>query len=778
MAPICATSPPDIIANAEDAARSNGGDEADGGGGSMTGDDDFPLLALDFKQLLALYRAQTAKADTDNAKAAIAHSAKQIEQFMWGSAIHTSNNNNTRGQASKPTFIRDPELNGAVVASYDPEDVLLKPFNTHMLSSDDWCLLLVYSILWSAFDSRKHFFLDIEDIIRARHGMQLHFICDVDDIFQALETLVQQEKVVLSFGINACVEPAEVKSTLQAVLDARGKGHPAASPNISLAVHYHQEEVVFRKLDCLLKAPKRVDKARHENASKIITDFLAGSDITLDDAQKVAMQCYSSQNLLTLQGRGGTGKTFLTVILAYYARFYDGKKAVYLFTGFTNNSVNGLRKAIMEHPLNYGKKFMTAKNCRFLTMDHILHKYVNNNNNNNNREDAEEEEDEDRERGTPQFVRVFIDEAAMASTRNFYAALSVIDPTNATVMMDGDPNQLEAISAGSNFSDLSAHLREPNNIHLQYIHRTSQLALKAALDAILRGDGDGMIDDATREHSFQTRYIYPDTSSFRSGACLVTTARACWDTLKEIDPQRTKYRQMQLLCPFRMHVAMLTKCCHAYYSLKSHELAVGTVSEWAKEIMTSATENSTNKQFQRYTQNHELRLGSKIVFRVTNKNDKFKRVGNAYCNGTSGYITEMYDVDKTATPDEYRPMPEDRVKSTLQDLGHNRKRVIVVDDTYVVEYNNSAELFNILQPGDAITIDKSQCQEYDIVICFFPYSDRILNERNRLYTACSRAKNQCYLIISKPQLQSMLRNGRTPSNSNIRLWLANWQQPT
>ena len=759
-APTCAVSAPDILANIDDASTSTGGDEADGGGGSMTGDDDYPVLALDFKQLLALYRAQTER-DANNAKNEIAQSAKQVQTFLWGNGTNNNNNNGERTRRKQEAIcIRDPNINNTILASYDPTQILLKPFNTHTLSSDDWCVLLVYSILWSAFDSLKHFFLDIDDIIRARNNIQIHFICDTNDIVQALETLVLQKKVVLSCGIAACVEPSKVKPVLLEILEKRKKGHPAASPNISLAVHYHQEETVFRKLDSLLKAPKHIDKGQHDSASQEIANFLAGSDISLDDAQKKAMECYASHNLLTLQGRGGTGKTFLTVIMAYYARLYDGQKPIYLFTGFTNNSVNGLRTAIMQHPLNYNK-IMTTKNCYFVTMDHILHKYIHNNTS---------------ERDTPRFTRVFIDEAAMASTRNFFAALSIIDPATTTVMMDGDPNQLEAISAGSNFSDISSHLREPHSIHLQYIHRTSQLALKTALDAILHGNKDGMLDDTTAEHSFQTRYSYPDVANFRTEACLAATARICWETLCEIDPQRTKYCQTQLLCPFRIHVAILNKCCQAYYTLQTTQLSSETISDWVRETMDAVSESAGHRQYQKHARPHELRVGSKIVFRVTNKNDKYRRKDNTYCNGTSGYITEMYDVDKTATPQEYDPAAEDRVKSTLQDIGHNKKRVLVVDSTFVVEYTSNMELNSILQPGDAITVDKSQCQEYDTVLCFFPYSDRILAERNRLYTACSRAKNQCYLIISRPQLQSMLRNGKTPSNSNLRLWLSSWQQ--
>jgi len=759
MAPLSARSAPDTIANINDASTSTGGDEADGGGGSMTNDDDFPVLALDFNKLLALHKAQTERAVEDAAKVTIAQSARQVEKFLWGNSMQANRQSAGVGVAvATPLTIRDPELNGIVIASYEPSQILLKPFNTHALSTDDWCVLLVYSILWSAFDTRKHFYLDIEDIIRARNTMQLHFICDTNDIAQALETLVKQQKVVLSFGVGLCIEASQVKSTLQAVIEAREKGIPAASPNISLAVHYNQEESVFRTVSALLSTKKHVDKSRHDRALEFVTDFLSASDITLDEAQKKAMRCYATQKLLTLQGRGGTGKTFLTVLLAYYARIYDGKKEVYLFTGFTNNSVNGLRSAILKHPLNYGcssgDKPMTAKNCYFLTMDHVMHKYVHG---------GEE---------VPKFTRVFIDEAAMASTRNFFAALSVIDPATATVMMDGDPNQLEAISAGSNFSDLVAHLKEPHNIHLQYIHRTSQLALKAALDAILRGEIEGLVDDATSEHSFQTRYSYSDTASFRSLECLQTTARVCWETLKEIDPQRIRHKQTQLLCPFRMHVSILVRCCQAYYSHKCTQLLPETIAEWAKDTLAAVTTTgATATAAARQTQNHELRVGSKVVFRVTNKNDKHRRKDNTYCNGTSGIITELYDVDRDATPDGYEPTAEDRVKSTLQELAHRRKRVMIVDGTYTIEYTSTAELYSIVQPGDAITVDKSQCQEYETVLCFFPHSDRILNERNRLYTACSRAKNQCYLIISPLQLKNMLRNGRTPSNSNIRMWL-------
>lgn len=57
----------------------------------------------------------------------------------------------------------------------------------------------------------------------------------------------------------------------------------------------------------------------------------------------------------------------------------------------------------------------------------------------------------------------------------------------------------------------------------------------------------------------------------------------------------------------------------------------------------------------------------------------------------------------------------------------------------------------------AMTVHKSQGSEYPVVILAVPNQTALLNNRNLLYTAITRAKKQIFLVSSRSILDRMIR---------------------
>lgn len=86
---------------------------------------------------------------------------------------------------------------------------------------------------------------------------------------------------------------------------------------------------------------------------------------------------------------------------------------------------------------------------------------------------------------------------------------------------------------------------------------------------------------------------------------------------------------------------------------------------------------------------------------------------------------------------------------------------IEMDDGRLVLYERAS--FDDLDPAFAVTVHKSQGSEYPVVILAVAPGSPMLNNRNLLYTAITRAKKRLFIVTSKKTLERMIRNS---SSSN------------
>jgi len=93
------------------------------------------------------------------------------------------------------------------------------------------------------------------------------------------------------------------------------------------------------------------------------------------------------------------------------------------------------------------------------------------------------------------------------------------------------------------------------------------------------------------------------------------------------------------------------------------------------------------------------------------------------------------------------------------------KVVFDVEKTVVYDFSETDQL----EAAYAITVHKSQGSEYDVVIMPLYGVNELLQNRNLLYTAVSRAVKRLYIIGSKEVLMSMIRNvNKKPRYSGLK----------
>jgi len=104
----------------------------------------------------------------------------------------------------------------------------------------------------------------------------------------------------------------------------------------------------------------------------------------------------------------------------------------------------------------------------------------------------------------------------------------------------------------------------------------------------------------------------------------------------------------------------------------------------------------------------------------------------------------------------------------LQEIDNEAEKMVVVfegEKTVVYDFAESDQL----ESAYAITVHKSQGSEYEVVIMPLYGVNELLQNRNLLYTAVSRAVKKLYIIGSKEVLTSMIRNvNKKPRYSGLR----------
>ena len=298
---------------------------------------------------------------------------------------------------------------------------------------------------------------------------------------------------------------------------------------------------------------------------------------------------------------------------------------------------------------------------------------------------------------------LIIDELSMVDSQLFEAVLRAL-PLGCRLIMIGDSDQLPSVSAGNVLSDLISSGKIPC-IHLTEIFRQSMQSL-IVMNAHKIVNGE--MPEITRKDNDFFFIGCHDISSVSDKIVELCSSRL---------PKAYHYsplEDIQVLCPSR-----------------KGELGVAEMNTKLQAALNPKTEFTSEIVFE----GNIFRIGDKVMQIKNNYNILWHKddgtSGTGVFNGDIGIIT---DVD-------------------------TQSRMITVQfDDKLIEYE--FEALNNLELAYAMTVHKSQGNEFNAVLIPIYAVPSMLCYRNLLYTAVTRAKKILILVGEVSVMRSMVENNR------------------
>ncbi|PWT35097.1 hypothetical protein DKZ29_07990 [Limosilactobacillus reuteri] len=308
---------------------------------------------------------------------------------------------------------------------------------------------------------------------------------------------------------------------------------------------------------------------------------------------------------------------------------------------------------------------------------------------------------------------IVLDEVSMVNVRLFDALVKAIK-SNATLIMVGDAAQLDSIGVGVMRAILSTKVIP--NVTLTEVHR------QAANSAIVEHSLAYREGKKPKELTSNSWKLYGNNKDMGYVFENITneTDSVVRDTIKLFKAALKNYQinDIQILSPTTLNCDKL----NAY----AQEVA-NPYEEWKKEYSIKSSNGSYN-----------LRVGDKVINTMNNYEtmDPDETVARPIFNGNTGTITAIsIETDKN-----------DNIKDC--------RMVIDFDGIGKVGLANGD--IKAIHLGYAITVHKSQGSTIPCVIIALPFQ-YMLNSRELLYTAITRASKSAFLITSERTLASTVK---------------------
>lgn len=290
--------------------------------------------------------------------------------------------------------------------------------------------------------------------------------------------------------------------------------------------------------------------------------------------------------------------------------------------------------------------------------------------------------------GKQTFDILIVDESSMTSTELFYRFIKTFDDIKKIILV-GDVNQLPPISFGSFFHELMKSKRIP-----VYKLTTSHRFKKES------GDVSGIMHNCNKilEHTmgeFMFDFVNNGTV-FDDFFVKEGGFNEIKETILYHIKNGTDYKNILIVSPYKSPLNLLNKMCQDIYHEKKEKFKDMYGRYWC--------------------------LGDLVMFNV---NDNLSKV----YNGSKGIVTYI-DKEKMSVQFKFSSLNFLLLKNS--DESSDTKSIISIDHFY------------------AVTVDKSQGIEYDIVIYYVEKTNKRNQHffvcKNRTYVAISRAKKYCYII--------------------------------
>lgn len=296
---------------------------------------------------------------------------------------------------------------------------------------------------------------------------------------------------------------------------------------------------------------------------------------------------------------------------------------------------------------------------------------------------------------------LIVDELSMVDLPLMHALLRAL-PADASLILVGDADQLPSVGPGNVLKDMIQSRHIPT-VHLDTIFRQAQESM-IVMNAHAINDGKVPELKSAKDFFYMKRTSGSDIAKTIVELCTVRLPK-----FFKIDPS-----QIQVIAPS-----------------KKQEAGTVSLNRRLQEALNPATPGKA-----------ELRMGDSVL-----------RVGDRVMQMRNNYdiVCERPDTGETT----FGVFNGDTATITAIDLA-SQIVTLTFDDRRVAAY--TPELLNELDLAYAITVHKSQGNEFPVVVLSVFDADPRLLSRNLLYTAVTRAKSQLVVVGSDEVFAQMVAN--------------------
>ncbi len=300
---------------------------------------------------------------------------------------------------------------------------------------------------------------------------------------------------------------------------------------------------------------------------------------------------------------------------------------------------------------------------------------------------------------------VIVDEMSMVDIRLFESLLRALTPQTRLILV-GDADQLPSVGAGNVFLDII----KSEKIHTVFLNEIFRQATQSKIITNAHKINRGEMPDLTNGDDF----FFVKKSSIESVTSAVLTLVT--DRIPK-KYNKTVISGVQIIIP-----------------TKKSPTGTQEINGLLRDSVNKASESKTEVTIK----NRLYRVGDKVMQTKNNYDITCKKSDGVYetgvFNGDIGVITSI-------------------------DIKNRQMYVDFEDRMAFYDFNDAEEL----ELAYAITVHKSQGSEFDIVLLVISDMTQLLQYRNLLYTATTRAK-QILIIVGNDQVISNMVNNNKRTN--------------
>lgn len=503
--------------------------------------------------------------------------------------------------------------------------------------------------------------------------------------------------------------------------------------------HKYKEELYIAKcIQTLLSKPNSYSTDIEQIQEKHY-QLDASNDYQLSLQQVDAVFNAFQHSISIIYGKPGTGKSsVLKQINQIYEKIYtDGTSQP--MSGIIYLAPTAKARIRISSIINNATNTYTIHKFIFS----VLGRSTNSNNNSSNNDSNTTNSDNDTKLyqhiTSNHPIIIVIDEFSMVGNYLFWKLLSSLNEMTKhySILLIGDPNQLESIDSGELLYQLIQNEMIPK-VELQIVHRHgNESHIYNALEQIQRGE----LISPHNYTDFEWIQEITDEKIFQ----------ICSNQLNEYFHQMNK---KLTLCPTHSAIKYYQPIIQKYY----HQL-----------YQQSFHQQSTNQEIIQSKTGGNIQIGDQIIYRINDYNY------DVY-NGMVGQIINIQERPYCCIHPEHKCTNQN---ATEECKFINEKNITYhfhedADDTHttITYQNGDNEVLNNISLAYLQTIHSAQGSEAEHVVIYLPPTSYQFITRNMLYTAISRAKKKCILIANLHTITHAIQNIPPKRNTHISTLIA------